>query len=131
MKRGRVFLLQREGREELYGKLPVRTVACSIRKIIPQARVERWSALSVSVSACERQPTVLWILSFFALCGGLSLYVTRTYAGPEPREGFHSQGSVSLLKMKPRPSLDIPSDPTGQNRCPYLPFCSFPGTSFS
>lgn len=59
------------------------------------------------------------------------LSVTGTYAGPEPTEGFHSQGSVSLLKMKPHPSLDIPSDPTGQNWCPYLPFSSFPGTSFS
>lgn len=131
MESGRIFLLQREGKEELYGKLPVRKVACGIRKIIPQARMERWSAPSVSVSACERQPTVLWILSFFALCGGLSLSVTRTYAGPEATEGFHSQGSVSLLKVKPRPSLDIPSDLTGQNWCPHLPFSFFPGTSFS
>lgn len=56
MESGRIFLLQREGKEELYGKLPVRKVACGIRKIIPQARMGRQSAPSVSVSACERNP---------------------------------------------------------------------------
>lgn len=59
-----------------------------------------------------------------ALFGGLSLSVTWTHTSLEPTGVFHTQGSVSLLKMELHPLLYIPSDPVDPNWHPRLPFPS-------